>query len=579
VPVAALIHIIHSALPDQAERGLQIIAILFAVLLAAPAAGYLVVCRRAAAPGPLALIVVMTVSILLVAIYVYWVGFYVFFPADCLIWSESDYVNDILKFSIGYPIYSAVENNESFNYPPGSQLLTYFLAWTSGNGDSIPAYRAIQVFYTVVAAFVAVLSCRRLVRMAIPKRRLPDLTWWTALWLPVLFLVATNLQTNPYTHFLHGDSLAQLICSVAFWLMLLYIQSRDWRILAAMAVIPAAGFMTKQSLAIWAVLYCVYLAIFDQPRSWKRVAVFTGLSFGLLSAVLAGCYLLWGKMFFYWVIFVLNQHGVSPFRSFQHLLDVWPYFAILLIGGFVLLRGRAARVLAGPWLISLMLLSIETYTSGVAWMLNHIGPGCLLAGIWFMAALPKMWPRGDWRSSAEPWKPWVFTGIRVAVVLLLFAGLRVVRIPIPTFTDDVYRYVKDIEEQFEGQQADRILLDAGTWVYRKNPVIMKDRVATIGEQAWSETADFSGTLGRLRQKYYSKILVRNLHHPDFWYDSFVIRKPTGIKKVLLENYEEVGKIAGVEQPGSRNYRAESLYLFSEITILKPKNGKARESTL
>ena len=35
----------------------------------------------------------------------------------------------------------------------------------------------------------------------------------------------------------------------------------------------------------------------------------------------------------------------------------------------------------------MLLLIVEVYTSGVAWMLNHIGPASLIAGVWFLAGM------------------------------------------------------------------------------------------------------------------------------------------------------------------------------------------------
>ncbi len=38
----------------------------------------------------------------------------------------------------------------------------------------------------------------------------------------------------------------------------------------------------------------------------------------------------------------------------------------------------------------------------------------------------------------------------------------------------------------------RVLLDAGTWAYFKDGVVMKDRAPSIGERGHSQTGDFSG---------------------------------------------------------------------------------------
>jgi hypothetical protein len=248
-------------------------------------------------------------------------------------------------------------------------------------------------------------------------------------------------------------------------------------------------------------------------------------------------------------------------------LDVWVYFVIGLVGGFVLLRGRNFQRLAGPWLIWLVLISAETYTSGIAWMINHIGPGSLIAGIWFVAALVRIWHLVLPGTSRKVWAQASLRGAAALAVLgLLFSGMSIVRIPLPTLPQDAYRYIGDIDKEFQGQPAASILLDVGTWVYVKDGVIMKDRAPSIGERGYSETGDFSGIIQRLKEKRYSKILVRNLHAWDFWYDYGQWRKSSGIKPAMLDNYHEVGRIPAVQMNG---YEPEPGLVFGEISILVP----------
>ena len=55
----------------------------------------------------------MSAGVAMVASYLFGVSGYLFFPADFLLWSETDYVNDILKFRSGYPIFTADPNTGS----------------------------------------------------------------------------------------------------------------------------------------------------------------------------------------------------------------------------------------------------------------------------------------------------------------------------------------------------------------------------------------------------------------------------------------------------------------------------------
>jgi hypothetical protein len=328
------------------------------------------------------------------------------------------------------------------------------------------------------------------------------------------------------------------------------------------------GFLIHQSLLIWAACYGGFLLIW--ARNWKRLILF-GVATGALSAAVIGaCYAIWGEPFFYWTFHVLSAHGISPLRSFQHVLDSWTYFAAGLLGGAAVLWGSRSNALVGAWLVWLGLITVEAYTSGIAWMLNHIGPGCLLAGVWFLAGLTVVWNRASEAWSAGSARDWIAAGAATLSVALLFSGMGLVRIPTQPFSDDAYRYVRDIEAQFRGQPAGRVLLDAGSWVYEPDRVVMGDRAPSIGERGYSGTGDFSGILSRIAHHRYSKILVRDFHEPDFWYEHFTWAKPSGIRQALLDHYRETGRIRGAVPPLSSRDRAEDPYLFGEIAILEPK---------
>jgi hypothetical protein len=567
VPLGFLIARVNTAWPNQPEKATQIVGIVFAGLLVLPPAIYLGVRRRAATFSTLALIILASVGVLLVACYLYSLIFDILFPADILIWSESEFINDILKFRLGYPIYTAQANNESFIYLPGAQLLTYGLAWLSGHARSLVAYRVIQVGYSLLAAIIAVSCTRQLLDSNSDSRRLKNQLLWGAISLPLLFLIATNSLTNPFTHLLHNDALAQLVTIAAYFLLLRYAITRDKRLLWLMAIIPAAGFWVKQPLAIWAVFYCFQLAVFDRPRSIKRLLVFGLAAFGGISVSMAVGYVLWGGDFTYWIFTVMGKHDLSPLRSFRHALDVWPYIAIGLLGGAVLLRGDNFRRLLGPWLVWLILIFSEIYTSGVAWMLNHIGPGCLIAGVWFVAALIVVWPRiSEATVSRFKAQEWLRAGIGLAILLLMLSGLNIVRVPARSVDDDAYRYVGEIEREFQGHPADKVLLDMGTWIYARDGVVMKDRATNIGDRGLAQIGDFSGIIQRLQEKHYAKILVRNFHSPDFWYDHEMWDKPSGIRQAMMDNYREIGKIEPVGGPKAKSVG----YGFAEISILVPR---------
>jgi hypothetical protein len=388
-------------------------------------------------------------------------------------------------------------------------------------------------------------------------------------------LIATNSLTNPFVHNLHGDALAQLTTIIAFYLLLKYGETRSGAVLAAMAVLPSAGFLVKQSLMVWTAWYAGFVGLAD--RSWKRTIIFTAIS-GLFIAVIFGiCYALWGAPFFFWTFSVMGHHPVSPLRSFQHLLTVWPYFVAGLLGGIAILQRRNQRLILGAWLIWLAVIVSETYTSGIAWMTNHIGPGSLIAGVWLLAGLASVWDSATaMRNRAA--ERWLRTAALTCGIALFFSGMGLVRIPVRAVPADAYRYVRDIERQFEGQPANRVLLDAGSWVYLKDRVIMRDRAPAIGELGGTGTGDFSGILSRIAAKHYSKILVRGFDATDFVYDYFLWPKSSGIRQALLDNYRETGKIRAVEAYNYARNWAEDPYYFGEITILEPKPSSSLPSS-
>jgi hypothetical protein len=545
------------------ERSILVVAVFLLGLVVASLVGCLILRRLRPQPGELAAVLLAAIAVVLVGIYLYWVRSLLDFRADFLLWSESDFVNDILKIRVGHPIFSAPANLESFHYPPATQLLTYGIARLSGHATSIPLYRVVQLGFAIMAGLIGVLCVRRILQLGSGAGRVRARVVWV--WAPVLLLAATNQQTNPYVHLLHDDALALLISAVAYWLLLEYAISRQIRYLAVMALLPAAGFYVKQSLAIWALLYCLYLIAFDRPRSIRRAALFGLVTFGVLGAGVGLGQLIWGPDFQYWIFTVLGHHPVSPLRSFQHLLDTWTYLAAGLVGGCILLARAPDTRLLGLWVVGLGLFAVEIYTSGVAWMLNHIGPGCLLLVCWLLAGLTAAWSAlPQWTERLSTPIRWVVTGSLAASATLFASGMAFVRLPRPGLPPDAERYTSAIEREFGNGSPERTLLDMGTWVYLASGTVMKDRSASAGEAGFSGTADFSGMLGRIRTKRYEKILVRDLNSPQFLYDYGLWPRSSGVRQALLENYVEVRRIPKVVgDPDDPPW-------FRDISVLVPR---------
>ena len=554
----------------SAEGAVALTGLIIGSILIAVPGSYLLLQGRNARPSAAGLTFLGACAVCLLGIYLYWVSSYVFFPADDLIWAEGDFVNDIIKFSAGYPLYSPEVNNDSLNYVPGAQLLTYFLAYITGHAGSIPAYRVIQLCFAAVAAFLATLCTRRLLKLAFPQSGYGQGYRWNIFFYATLFLIATNSITSHFAHNLHADSLAEVANLAAFYLLLRYIESRSDAVLAMMAVLVTAAFFVRQNNILWVGLYAAFLFLWQ--RDWKRLFAFVSGSVALLGAALAVCFALWGQPFFYWVFVVLFHRHPAPLRSFQHLLDAWAYFAVLLLGGAAVLRGRNFRPLLLAWLSCLSMLLFEAYTSGMAWMLNHLGPGSLMAGAWLLAGMASVWNAATDGGAQIRMEHWVRSAAIVGTVAFMFSGLGFVRIPLLPLPADAYRYVHDIEKQFERAPAKQILLDLGAWAYWKDRAVVGDRATSFGDRGYLGTGDFSGVLSRIASKHYSLILVHGYHSFDFVYDYYLFPKSTGIRKALQENYRETGSIRAVENNPYMKDWAEDPFYFGEITILEPKPG-------
>ncbi len=555
---AWLVALIHSANAGNAERAVALTGMLDLVLLALCPAMVVMRKRRGATAVDVALAILVGASVLLAGTYLYWASSVLFLRADTLIWSEGLFVGDILKLRIGYPLFTAPANLESTFYPPLTQVLTYALAKLVGQATSIPAYRVIQLLFSGAAALVGTWTVPGILELARPGREIARPMAWGAFWTGLLFLCATNAITNPFAHMLHDDALSVLICAIAFALLIEYAATRSIAVLVMLAVLPAVGFYVKQSLAIWGALVSGYLAVFDRPRDLRRAALYAAGAGALgLAAYLAGGVIL-GPYFHYWTITDLANHPISVLRGVQHLLTSWAYFAAGIAGALLLVR---RPMLAGAWIVWLLLISQETYTSGIAWMLNHLGPGSLIAGIWLAAAVAAV-ATGDvplGRGAAD----WRLAAGATILLLLSYSGLGFVRIPIPALPDDVHRYVAAIEREFQGMDPRTVLLDAGTWTYVPAGVVPKDRSALVGDLGASGVGDFTGLLERIRTHAYRRILVHSYHSPQFGYDYYLWPRSSGIRAALTANYREVRTIPAVA--GQEN---GTPYL-REISVLEP----------
>ncbi len=492
---------------------------------------------------------------------------YLLLPVDLLSFSESPFVTDLIKLRIGAPLYTPLADNNSFPYSCGAQMLTYAIAKMLGGATSIPTLRCVQFGYVVAAVLVGTATVRALIRAAGTQP-----SWlWSALAAPFLLLVATDGRFNMYTHSLHNDGLVLLVSACAFWLLVEHTRApRTWHVVA-MAVLPALGFCVKQSALIWAGLFFLHLLF---TRSVGRPALFAyvAATATLVAAVVGASLLAWGEPYLVWIFGALGSKEVAFTRAFEHGFAASGYLLLGLLAGFVFVLRPGRRRWIWPWTACLALFAVESYTSGVAFVANHIGPSALLLSIWFVAALAVGW-RAD-EPDAAPLERWTLQVAQLLTPLVIVGALQLYREPKGVVPGDFGRYVREIEREFAGLPTEKVLLDAGSWIYLRDGVLMQDRAAPVSlhiglNQAEINHAALSETIERIRARKYVKILAREIDTPRTRYDFG--DRGSGVKQALLENYRIVRRIRAVENVTTW----WPLHLVAEIAVLEPLDAERR----
>jgi hypothetical protein len=467
-------------------------------------------------------------------------------PVDLVSYSEAGFVNDILRRSLGLPIYAPPLENQSTVYTPGSPILTAWMAGLFTDPLDIRTLRTVQFGYVILAVAAAIAAADRLARLIAPDRyRGP---WrWMSWWVPMFFLVAVDPLFNPYTPSLNSDGLALCVSMIAFLLMTQHaLAPRGWH-LVAMAVLPAAGFFVKQNLLSWIGLFGMYLLVAGvlRFRTWFVVMAAAGL---LGLGAIAAAYWLWGPDFWFWAFTSYSPKTISLPRSGQHLLAAGSYLALGLVAGWILL-GRPLDVVnrraMAVWVIWLAHLVLHAYTSGFAWALNHLGPSVVMAAAWFAVTAVCLWPREN--QFRETWRFAVGQGLAAGLVLGVVGGLGFAREPRSPVPPDLSRYVADIEAEFAGADPSRVLMDHGSWIYAQRQIVMKDRgYATHVHLEPNQPithAMLAGTIQRIRQGAYDKILVRELDAGKSSYD--FLNRGSGLREAIHQHYAEVRRIPAV----------------------------------
>jgi hypothetical protein len=357
-----------------------------------------------------------------------------------------------------------------------------------------------------------------------------------------------------------------------------------------MAVSPALGYFTKQFLINWSVVMLIFLLLHNY-KNIKALALFIITTATFIAITIGICYLLWGDAFFFWTFkimgddrkkIVLTTQGfhISLLRSLDHTIQAWMEIVIGVIGGFVILLKHNFRKLGPLWVAWIVLISTEALSSGAGWgVLYHFGPGIVIGTIWMLSALSGFLLQNKPLINSEfpLFTRWIQYVFMIVVVLTTYVALHVVptsdkneaRYLLRRPSSDVYRYIADIEHEFEGLPVDKVLLDVGNWIYLRHSFVANDRAVSLADQPCGGIyKNFDPLLNRIRGKTYEKILVRNLHKPNCLYEWSIWERPSGIRKALLECYTEVRTIPAAE---GDNLLPPQIVFTGPVSVLIPNS--------
>jgi hypothetical protein len=238
-----------------------------------------------------------------------------------------------------------------------------------------------------------------------------------------------------------------------------------------------------------------------------------------------------------------------------------------LVGGWILVVKNISREKGALWLSWILMFSVEVYTSGIGWVSNHLGPGSMIAMCWFLAGLVKIWPKEQVQKLW--WESRIQEAVIAISIICLFGALNLIRVPLDPVPQDFFRYVGEIEQEFNGEDPSKVLLDYGTWIYLKRGVSMKDRSASVslhvGKNQPINHEILSSTIQRIQTQQYDKILARQLDTENTAYD--FQDRGSGVKDAIFSSYREVRRISRVENVG----KWWPKHLIEEVLVFVPKD--------
>ncbi len=465
------------------------------------------------------------------------------FPFDLLLWSESSFVQDMIKLRHGLSPYLEASRNNSYVYHPGAPFLTWAISSICGRYGDLTFCRDLQLGFLLLACALAWHVTVCLTRTETQSSRGPARATPVVSLALILFLVAaaTNPNTSPFVDLLHNDSLAILTALLG----LAALVSRDrmsptgWLILAA--PLPALAVAMKQTGAIVGV--GLVLGVWIQERR-VRPAIRLGLFSAACLGVLLGGLALWSNgWWYYWAVRVLAKHPKLWWLGRDvNLSVVAPLLPLVLACAgwaiFALPRASAGRrrVVLSAFVYTALLMGSAAVTSlkaGTA-AANHWGPaGLALAAL--AAAACRHCVQSMHARRLAAWANLLMVFGLIAATNLLHS------IPpfIPRFVPNAaaYGYAIRLNQLLRETDPHATLLDHGSMYYLRADVVPEDRANSISESTPGGVREVDDFIHRLLAQQYERIVIHE-GYGDAWYGPDVMR-------AIHDAYELQGKVPGI----------------------------------
>lgn len=480
------------------------------------------------------------------------------YPLDLLLWSESSFLQDMLKLHQGLCPYQSADDNNSFVYNLGAPLVTWAIASACGGYRSLGFCRWLQIAFSLAACGLAAFSLWQLTRRESEvRRRVTPMAVALGLFTVVGVL---NPVTAPFVDLLHNDALVLLTCAAGLAALASYGQMpRTWWFVLAVPLPALAVLMKQTGYVVWVGLVA---GVAIQERRLKPALGFA-LASGLLIASASAALAVWSHGWWsFWTVRVLSKQQIVWSLGIAIAKLAVPALAPLAVicAGCAVWAARRwrtdrARTYLAVLLYGALLTGASAATSfkyGTAWS-NHWGAACLVmvtlgaASVALALGVADGWPSGRWANAA-------------AAAWLLFAAAALHQWDRNVPTPDHYRYAAHLNQAFRAKAPERTLLDHGTVMYLLCDVVPRDRGNTVLEAVGGGLGKLDATVDRIMGQQYDRILIHDKYGP-VWYGRDVMR-------AVEKAYELKARIPGVPGAGRTDYLLG--YLMTDVLVFEPK---------